>query len=72
MGFTSTMASDQLSLLFGVASMTTAKRALLGTKMGREVLEAGITAVRDLGNSGHNGDVALRDAINAGWVVGPR
>jgi imidazolonepropionase-like amidohydrolase len=28
--------------------------------------------VRDLGNSGWNGDVALRDAINAGWIVGPR
>lgn len=38
----------------------------------RETLEAGITTVRDVGNSGVNGDVALRDAINAGWVVGPR
>ena len=40
--------------------------------MGREDLEAGITTVRDLGNSGWNGDVALRDAIDAGWVTGPR
>jgi imidazolonepropionase-like amidohydrolase len=40
--------------------------------MGREDLEAGITTVRDVGNSGFNGDVALRDAINAGWVTGPR
>jgi imidazolonepropionase-like amidohydrolase len=48
------------------------KRALLGVKMGQEALEAGITAVRDLGNSGLNGDVALRDAIRSGWVVGPR
>src|SRR5205085_10661612 len=52
--------------------MTTAARALLGAKMGREDLEAGFTTVRDLGNSGVNGDVALRDAINAGWVEGPR
>jgi len=28
--------------------------------------------VRDVGNSGLNGDVALRNAINRGWVVGPR
>jgi imidazolonepropionase-like amidohydrolase len=52
--------------------MSPAKRALLGAGMARETLEAGFTAVRDLGNSGTNGDVALRDAIHAGWVVGPR
>ena len=55
-----------------VATQSTAARALLGAKLGREDLEAGITTVRDLGNSGVNGDVALRDAINRGWVVGPR
>ena len=52
--------------------MSPAKRALLGAGMARETLEAGFTTVRDLGNSGVNGDVALRDAIQAGWVVGPR
>jgi imidazolonepropionase-like amidohydrolase len=55
-----------------VAQMSTAKRALMGAAHGREMLEAGFTSVRDLGNSGVNGDVALRDAINAGWVIGPR
>jgi imidazolonepropionase-like amidohydrolase len=55
-----------------VSGMSTASRALLGAKMGKEDVEAGITTVRDLGNSGVNGDVALRDAIRAGWVVGPR
>ncbi len=59
-------------MILNVTQMSTAKRALLGAAMGREDLEAGITTVRDLGNSGWNGDVALRDAINAGWVVGPR
>jgi imidazolonepropionase-like amidohydrolase len=52
--------------------MTTAERALLGAFNAREDLRSGITTVRDLGNSGLNGDVALRDAIRAGWVVGPR
>src|SRR5436853_6039890 len=52
--------------------MSPAKRALLGAGMAREMLEAGFTSVRDLGNSGVNGDVALRDAIHDGWVVGAR
>lgn len=55
-----------------VAQMTTAQRALRGAALAREALQAGITTVRDLGNSGHGGDVALRDAIAAGWVEGPR
>jgi imidazolonepropionase-like amidohydrolase len=38
----------------------------------REDLESGITTVRNLGHSGVDGDVALRDAINAGRVPGPR
>jgi imidazolonepropionase-like amidohydrolase len=63
---------EDLNMLVTVAQMSTAKRALLGAAMGQEDLEAGITSVRDLGNSGLNGDVALRDSINAGWVRGPR
>jgi len=63
---------DDPNMILTVTTMSTAKRALLGAKMGREDLEAGITTVRDLGNSGFGGDVALRDAINAGWVTGPR
>jgi imidazolonepropionase-like amidohydrolase len=55
-----------------VATESTAVRALLGAKSAREDLEAGITTVRDVGNSGMEGDVALRHAINRGWVPGPR
>lgn len=55
-----------------VATESTAERALLGAKSAREDLEAGITTVRDLGNSGVEGDVALRDAIDRGWLPGPR
>ncbi|MDT7543406.1 MAG: hypothetical protein QOE33_3310 [Acidobacteriota bacterium] len=65
--------SDESSNMFlTVSRMSTAKRALLGAAMGREMLESGFTTVRDLGNSGISGDLALRDAIVAGWVVGPR
>ena len=63
---------QDLEALRIVATQSTAERALLGAKLGREDLEAGITTVRDLGNSGMNGDVALRKAINRGWVTGPR
>lgn len=63
---------DDPNMILTVTQMSTAKRALLGAAMGRENLEAGITTVRDVGNSGVNGDVALRDAINAGWIIGPR
>lgn len=45
--------------------------ALRGAKNARVTLEAGFTTVRDVGASGY-ADVALRDAINEGDVVGPR
>jgi imidazolonepropionase-like amidohydrolase len=48
------------------------KRVLIGAQLAREDLDSGITTVRNLGHSGIDGDVALRDAINAGRVPGPR
>lgn len=47
-------------------------RALHGAARARTFLAAGITTVRDLGNSGLFGDVALRVAIEDGSVDGPR
>ncbi|MFK8160968.1 MAG: amidohydrolase family protein [Lewinella sp.] len=44
--------------------------ALRATSYMRKTIEAGFTTVRDLGGSGVN--ISLRDAINAGYVVGPR
>jgi imidazolonepropionase-like amidohydrolase len=68
-GTNATQSDDWLSV---VATQSTAERALLGARNGRDDLEAGITMVRDVGNSGVNGDVALRRAIERGWVIGPR
>jgi len=48
------------------------KRVLMGAQLAREDLESGLTTVRNLGHSGIDGDVALRDAIDAGRLVGPR
>lgn len=46
--------------------------ALLGAQHARQTLRAGFTTVRDVGTYRAYVDVALRDAINAGWVDGPR
>src|SRR5262245_7308827 len=59
-------------LLLAIADMSPGARALLGARLAREDLESGFTTVRNLGHSGIDGDVALRDAINAGRVPGPR
>ena len=48
------------------------KRAFIGAQNARDDLESGITTVRILGHSGVDGDTELRDAINAGRIVGPR
>jgi imidazolonepropionase-like amidohydrolase len=45
--------------------------ALKGALYARRTLEAGFTTVRDLGDS-FDASIALRDAIDRGWVPGPR
>ncbi len=47
------------------------REALIGARNARATLEAGITTVRNVNARGYS-DVALRDAINAGDVPGPR
>jgi imidazolonepropionase-like amidohydrolase len=47
------------------------REALIGAKNARITLLAGFTTVRNVGATGYS-DVALRDAINAGDVPGPR
>jgi len=45
--------------------------ALLGAAHAQQTLEAGFTTVRVVG-TGNFGDIALRNAITAGWIPGPR
>jgi imidazolonepropionase-like amidohydrolase len=47
------------------------REALTGARNARVTLEAGFTTVRNVGAGGYS-DIALRDAINAGDVPGPR
>ena len=48
-----------------------ARRVLRGASYAREYLNAGFTAIRDLGNSGHYLDMELASAIRKGYVNGP-
>lgn len=48
-----------------------ARETLFGVTNSRKTLDAGFTSVRNVGASGYS-DVALRDAINAGEIDGPR
>ena len=47
------------------------RQALTGARNARVTLEAGFTTVRNVGASGYS-DIALRDAIKAGDIPGPR
>ena len=49
----------------------TAYRAIQGVANSREMLEAGFTTVRDIGNAGNYADTALRRSIEEGLVPGP-
>jgi imidazolonepropionase-like amidohydrolase len=48
-----------------------AEQALLATTYARKTIDAGFTTVRNLGANDYV-DVGLRNAINNGWIVGPR
>lgn len=51
---------------------TAAQVALESVPNARAMLESGFTTVRDVGTYRALGDIALRDAINRGDIVGPR
>ena len=50
---------------------STALRAIQAASNGMQMLSAGFTVVRDLGNNGNYADTALRVAIEQGWLPGP-
>jgi imidazolonepropionase-like amidohydrolase len=56
---------------YEILAISVPREALIGAKNARATLLAGFTTVRNVGASGFS-DVALRDAINAGDVPGPR
>ncbi len=50
---------------------STPLRAIQAVSNGIQMLSAGFTIVRDMGNNGNYADVALRQAIEQGWIPGP-
>lgn len=60
------------NIIIAVTQLGQARRALIGAGNAREMLEAGFTTARNVGHSGVDGDVALKEAIDAGSVQGPR
>jgi len=50
---------------------STALRAVQAASNGIQMLASGFTIVRDLGNNANYADVALRQAIEQGWLPGP-
>src|SRR5438445_8738325 len=59
------------SLGYQGLGISTAREALHGARNARRTLEAGFTTVRNVGAKDY-ADIALRDAINDGDVIGPR
>jgi len=64
--------TPQENLVQTLTRESPARRALTGAAMAHQMVEAGFTTVRNVGHSGVDGDVALRDAIAAGLLPGPR
>ncbi|WP_371195278.1 amidohydrolase family protein [Glaciecola sp. SC05] len=58
--------------MLSMVQMSDADTAMLGAKHARDTLMAGFTTVRDVGAWTDDAIFALRDGINAGYVVGPR
>lgn len=51
---------------------STALRAIQAASNGMQMLASGFTIVRDMGNNGNYADTALRQAIEQGWIPGPK
>lgn len=63
--------SDPTTRPYHGYGLSVPRRALMGARFARETLLSGVTTIRDVGASDYT-DIALRDAIRAGDVVGPR
>ena len=62
---------DDRDLFSNDLRTTGAYRAILGTVHAREMLQAGFTTVRDVGNAGNYVDSDLRRALEQGLIPGP-
>jgi imidazolonepropionase-like amidohydrolase len=65
------LTGDPRNIGYQSLGLSVPREALIGARNARLTLQAGFTTVRNVGASGYS-DVALRDAINAGDIPGPR
>ena len=65
------LTGDPKNIGYPSLGISVPRHALTGAKNARLTLQAGFTTVRNVGAPGYS-DVALRDAINAGDIPGPR
>jgi len=65
------LTGDPKNIGYQSLGISVPRDALTGAKNARLTLQAGFTTVRNVGAPGYS-DVALRDAINAGDIPGPR
>jgi imidazolonepropionase-like amidohydrolase len=68
---TSQQSQDRGDLFYYTLLEPDSFRALQGAASAKEMLEAGFTTIRDVGNSGNYIDVSLRRAIDQGLIPGP-
>ncbi|HEY3927074.1 MAG TPA: amidohydrolase family protein [Candidatus Koribacter sp.] len=67
-----TMKRGQDNALYAAyITQSTALRAIEAASNGMQMLSAGFTVVRDMGNAALYADTALRQAIEGGWIPGP-
>src|SRR5947209_3473606 len=65
------LTGDPKNIGYPSLGISVPRHALTGAKNARLTLQAGFTTVRNVGATGYS-DVAVRDAINAGDIPGPR
>ena len=65
------LTGDPKNIGYQSLGISVPRDALTGAKNARLTLQAGFTTVRNVGATGYS-DVAVRDAINAGDIPGPR
>jgi imidazolonepropionase-like amidohydrolase len=65
------LTGDPRNIGYQSLGLSVPREALIGARNARLTLQAGFTTVRNVGAAGYS-DVALRDAINAGDIPGPR
>lgn len=72
LGLTYKVMPERNSYYYTYIAESTPLRAIQAASNGMQMLAAGFTIVRDMGNNANYVDTALRQAIEMGWIPGPK